>query len=107
MGWVTIGRQTQKRKHPYIDLSQERIRHLHTVCAPSPRPSDACVALRGVRLLVIRRHVRGVKHEDVDRVSEAARQRTRERREQRFDWDLQTTNCQIRISKKPNELSTN
>ena len=44
--------------------------------------------LRGARLVIRRRHVRRVEHEDVDRFSEATRQRTREGRDERFDWGL-------------------
>lgn len=61
-----------------IDLSQERLRHLHAVRTASPGPSDTSVALRSVYLLIRRRYVRWVEHEDVDPVSEATHQRMRE-----------------------------
>jgi hypothetical protein len=69
-------------------LSQERIRHLHAVGAASPRPRDASAALCSVYLLVICWHVRRIKHENINRVPEAARQRTREWRDERIHWDL-------------------
>jgi hypothetical protein len=77
-----------EKKNTDIDLSQERIRHLYSVCAPSQRPGDASSVLCGVRLVIRRRHVRRVEDEDVDRSSEATRQRTREGRDERFDWSL-------------------
>ena len=80
---------TDGEKNPTdIDLSQEDIRHLHAVCAASPGSGDASSVLRGARLVIRRRHVRRVEHEDVDRFSEATRQRTREGRDERFDWGL-------------------
>jgi hypothetical protein len=77
-----------EKKNTDIDLSQERIRHLHSVCTASPGSGDANSVLCGVRLVIRRRHVRRVEHEDVDRSSEATRQRTREGRDERFDWGL-------------------
>ena len=75
----------KEKKNTDIDLSQEGIRHLHAVCAASPRSGDASSVLRGARLVIRRRHVRRVEHEDVDRFSEATRQRTREGRDERFE----------------------
>jgi hypothetical protein len=71
-----------------IDLSQERIRHLHAVCTAGPGPSDASAALRSVFLLVRCRYVWWIEHEDINRVSEATCQRARECRDERFDRNL-------------------
>jgi len=72
--WVRGLKKTPRREMTDIDLSQERIRHLHAVCAACPRAGDACVALCGVDLFVIRWHVGRVEHEKVDCVRETARE---------------------------------
>ena len=54
----------------------------------SPRPGNASSVLCGARLIIRRWHVRRVKHEDVDRSSEATRQRAHEGRNERFEWGL-------------------
>jgi len=66
------------RREQTVDLSQERIRHLHAVDAAGPRPGNASAALCSVELVVACWHVRWVEHEDIDRVREAACQRTNE-----------------------------
>jgi hypothetical protein len=85
---VTLRSQDADAENTNIDLSQERIRHLHAVRTASPGPSDASVALRGVYLLIRRRYVRWVEHKDVDRVSEATHQWMREGCDERFYRDL-------------------
>jgi hypothetical protein len=78
-------RGTTGAENTDIDLSQERIRHLHAVCTAGPGPSDASAALGSVCLLVRCRYVWWIEHEDINRVSETTCQRARERRDERFD----------------------
>ena len=72
----------------HIDLTEEGVRYLHSIDATGPGPSNASITLCIVHLVIVCRHVRGVKHEDIDRVPEAARQWTGERRDDRVKRDL-------------------
>jgi len=76
--WDHGTRREAEKKYTNINLSQERICHLHAVCAASPRPRYPSLVLRSVHFLVICRHVWWIEYENVDRVFEAACQWTRE-----------------------------
>ena len=76
--WVTRNAEQEKINYTNISLSQERIGHLHPICAAGPRPRYPSIVLRSVRFLVIRWHVWWIEYEDVDRVFEAVCQWTRE-----------------------------
>ncbi len=67
----------------HIDLSEEGIRDLHSIDSTGPGPGNASTTLCNVHLVIVCRHIWRVKHEDIDRVREAARQWTSERRD---DW---------------------
>jgi hypothetical protein len=66
------------RGNTNIYQAQERIRHLHAVSTPSPRPGNVSVALCIVELGVACWHVWWVEHENVNCIREAGYQRVSE-----------------------------